>query len=124
MALVREPRRVYDVRERKAVADQPARLLNPDQLEILVWRQPERCAEDADEVERADPRFARELADRHGSRVLCLEQLTHSAKCGGRARRRYRLSVGRRTGRVTNDDLTDRLEQRALLLQRVGVAFE
>ena len=55
------------------MADEPTRVLNPNQLEVLVRRQAKRRPEHANEVERAEPRFARELTDRDRSRILGFE---------------------------------------------------
>ena len=46
------------MRERKAVPDQPTRLLDADLLEVFVGRQPERGAEHPNEVKRAESRLA------------------------------------------------------------------
>jgi GAF domain-containing protein len=69
VTLIGETGGMHDVRQRKAEPDESARLLDAHLFQILVRRQAERRAKDADEMERAQPRLARELADRHGRAI-------------------------------------------------------
>src|SRR6478735_11851449 len=76
MTLVREARRVHDLRQWESVTDETTRLLDPDLLEVLVRWQAEHRAEHADQVEGAQSGFVGQLSNRDRARVFGFEQVS------------------------------------------------